>query len=162
MEASGLRDQLILLSMEKVYKKKFLPEATEKTLQKIWQECELEQLDETNRQLALLVTTKFSEFMKAMELVKDQYQLEKDLTKNDLLQKDMKKFVSYIRPYIPLIGNISGGVMVGGHVFEKMFGEKESEEGEEEEEETGTRQQERRKKRKTTRIISFTLFILFL
>ena len=159
MEASGLRDQLILLSMEKKYKKKFLPEATEETLQKIWQECELEQLDETNRQLALLVTTKFSEFMKAMELVKDQYQLEKDLTKNDLLQKDTKKFVSYIMPYIPWIGNISGGVTVGGHVFEKMFGEKESEEGEEEE--TGTRQQERRKKRKTTRIISFTLFILF-
>ena len=146
--------------MEKKYKKKFLQEATEETLQKIWQECELEQLDETNRQLALLVTTKFSEFMKAMELVKDQYQLEKDLTKNDLLQKDTKKFVSYIMPYIPLIGNISGGVTVGGHVFEKMFGEKESEEGEEEEE-TGTRQQERRKRRKTTRIISFTLFILF-
>ena len=67
--------------------------------------------------------------MKAMELVKEQYQLEKDLTKNDLLQKDVKKIVSYITPCVPLIGIIFGGLTVGGHVFEKkMIGEKESKE----------------------------------
>ena len=54
-----------------------------------------------------------------MELVKDQYQ--NDLIKNDLLQKDIKKIVSYVTPYIPLIGIISGGVTVGSHVFEKKM-----------------------------------------
>ena len=74
MEASGLRDQLILLSMEKKIKYRFLQEATEENVQN-------QPSVETNRKLALVLTTKFSELMKAMKLVKDQYQLEKDLTK---------------------------------------------------------------------------------
>ena len=57
--------------------------------------------------------------MGAMELVRDQYSLENDLVKNDLLQKDIKKIVSYVTPYVPLIEIISGGVTVGAHVFEK-------------------------------------------
>ena len=57
--------------------------------------------------------------MHAMDLVRDQSKLENDLSKNDLLQKDIKKIVSYVTPYIPLIGIISGGVTVGSHVIEK-------------------------------------------
>ena len=93
MENCPLRDQLILLWSEKKikHKKKFLQEATEETLQKIWREYEAQQLEETNAQLSLVLTTKFTEFMAAMELVKDQYRLENDLTKTTSCKKTLKR-----------------------------------------------------------------------
>ena len=56
-----------------------------------------------------------------MELIKDSCKLEKDLSKNELLRRDIKQIVGYITLYIPLMGVISGGITVGGHVVEKKM-----------------------------------------
>ena len=113
------RDELIHLSTEgKIkYKKKFLKEADEETIEKICQEYATQQLDEANGQLADILVAKFSEIMEQM--VKSKCELEKDLAKNELLKNDVKKIVGYITPFIPYIGIISGGITVGGHVFNK-------------------------------------------
>ena len=118
------RDELIQLSTEgKIkQKKKFLREADE-TIEKICQEYTANQLDEANGQLADILLTKFSEMMEQMELVKSKCKLEKDLAKNELLKNDVKKIVGYITPFVPLIGIISGGITVGGHVVSKKMSE---------------------------------------
>ena len=75
--------------------------------------------DEANRQLADILVTKFSELMEQLELVKNKCELEKDLTKNDLLKKDVKKIVGFITPFVPFISLISGGITVCEHVISK-------------------------------------------
>ena len=81
-----------------------------------------QQLDEANGQLADILVAKFSELMEQLELVKNKCELEKDLTKNDLLKKDIKKIVGFITPFVLFIGLISGGITVGGHVISKKTG----------------------------------------
>ena len=58
------RDELIQLSAEgKIkYKKKFLQEADEETIEKICIEYAAQQLDEANGQLADILVSKFSEW----------------------------------------------------------------------------------------------------
>ena len=60
------RDQLIQLANEgKIkYKKKFIQEASQETLERISNEYEMQQLDEANGQLADILVKKFSEFGK--------------------------------------------------------------------------------------------------
>ena len=115
------RDELIQLSAEgKIkYKKKFLLEADDQTIEKICKEYAAQQLDEANGQLAVILVSKFSELMEQQELVKSKCELEEDLTKNELLKKYIKKIVGYITPFVPFIGIISGGITVGGHVISK-------------------------------------------
>ena len=59
------RDELIQLSAEgKIkYKKKFLQEADEETIEKICAEYDAQQFDEANGQLADILGTQFSELM---------------------------------------------------------------------------------------------------
>ena len=119
------RDELIQLSVEgKIkYKKKFLKEADEETIEKICAEYDAQQFDEANGQLADIFVTKFSEQLEQLELVKSKCELEKDLSKNELVKKDIKKIVGYITPFVPFIGIISGGIIVGGHVISKKMSE---------------------------------------
>ena len=125
------RDELIQLSAEgKIrYKKKFLQEADDETMEKICTEYAAQQLDEANGQLADILVAKLSELMEQLELVKSKCELEKDLTKNKLLKRDIKKIVGYITPFVPFIGIISGGITVGGHVISKKTGRSEGTEG---------------------------------
>ncbi|CAB4011430.1 Hypothetical predicted protein [Paramuricea clavata] len=62
-------------------------------------------------------TFRFSELMEALDAVKDAKEMKKELEENDLLRKDIKNLVSYVTPYIPLIGILSGGITVGKHVI---------------------------------------------
>ena len=79
---------------------------------------------EANGQLAHILVTKLSGFMEQLELIKSKYELEKDLSKNDLLKKDLKKIVGNSTPFIPFIVLIRGGITVGGHVVSKMSQDK--------------------------------------
>ena len=117
------RDQLIQLSTEdKIkYKKKFLQEVDDDVIEKICEEYSAQQLDEANGQLAEILVSNFSEFMEKFELVMSKNDLENDLSKNELLKKDIKTIVGFITPYVPFIGLISGGITVGGHVVSKKL-----------------------------------------
>ena len=123
------RDELIQLSAEgKIkYKKKFLREADKETIEKIYQEYTAQQFDEANGQLADVLVSKFSELMEQQEFVKSKSKLEEDLTKRELVNKDIKKIVGYITPLVPFIGILSGVIIVGGHVISKKMSESEEE-----------------------------------
>ena len=120
------RDELIQLATEKKikYRKKFLKEANDETIEKICAEYAAQQLDEVNEKLVEVLVEKFSELLIKLEMVKDDCNLECDLNKNKILKKDLKTIVGYVTPYIPFVGLISGGITVGGHVVnKKVFSE---------------------------------------
>ena len=78
-------------------------------------------MDEANGQLADIIVSKFSELLEQMELIENSGDLEKDLSKNELLKRDIETIVGHITPYISMIGVISGGITVGGHVVSKKM-----------------------------------------
>ena len=124
------RDELIQLATEKKikYKKKFLKEADDETIEKICAEYAAQQLDEVNEQLVGILIEKFSDLLTKLEMVKSDCDLEGDLSKNKILKRDLKILTGYVTPYVPFVGLISGGITVGGHVVnKKVFSEKEEE-----------------------------------
>ncbi|CAB3991170.1 Hypothetical predicted protein [Paramuricea clavata] len=119
---SDRREKLLKLvdAGEIKYTAKYIKKASEKTLENIYKDYERQQLENTNNQLADVIITKFSELMEALEAVEDAEGMKKELEENSLLRKDLKNLVSYdsyVTPYIPLIGILSGGITVGKHVI---------------------------------------------
>ena len=72
-----------------------------------------------NEHATCLIITKISELMNSLEWVKDNESLEKDLSKNELFKRDVKRIIGYLTPYIPMVGLLSGGVTIGAHVVDK-------------------------------------------
>ncbi|CAB3981819.1 Hypothetical predicted protein [Paramuricea clavata] len=107
-----LCDGLINIS-EKTLQEPETPVASdlrENVLKLVDADYERQRLENTNRQLADVIITKFSELMEALDAVKDADGMKKELEGNDLLKKDIKNLVSYVTPYIALIGILSGGI----------------------------------------------------
>ena len=117
------RDELIQLSDEgKIkYKKKFLKEADDATIEKISKEYVAKQLDATNERVADIIIEKFSDLLAQTEMVENECDLKKELSKNKMLRNDLKSFVGSVTPYVPYIGLISGLLTVGGYVVYKKF-----------------------------------------
>ena len=109
------RDQLIQLAVEGEIKYKFIQEVYKKTLERLSEEYDMQQLGEANGQLADIIVTKLSEFMESIELMNSKNKLEKDLSGNKLFRRDIKKIDGYITPHHTFC-LISGRVTIGGHV----------------------------------------------
>ena len=117
------RDELIQLSDEgKIkYKKKFLKEADDATIEKISKEYVAKQLDATNERVADIIIEKFSDLLAQTEMVENECDLKKELSKNKMFRNDLKSFVGSVTPYVPYIGLISGFLTVGGFIVYKKF-----------------------------------------
>ena len=74
-----------------------------------------------NEKVTDVPIAKFSELMVKLDLVKDNVSLEDDLGKNELFKRDVKRMISYLTPYVPLVGLVSGGITVGAHVADKKL-----------------------------------------
>ena len=115
------KEELLRLVAEKKIKHtiKYIENATDETLKKIYDEYKHQELDEVNEKVTDVLITKLSELMVNLELVKDNVSLENDLAKNELFKRDVKKIIRYLTPYIPMVGLLSGGITVGAH-FKKL------------------------------------------
>ena len=124
------RDELIQLSEEgKIkYKKKFLKEADDETIEKISNEYVKKQLDATNEQLADIIVGKFSDLLKQTNMVDKECKLKEELSENKMFKSDLKGFVGCVTPYLPYIGLISGLLTVGGYVVYKKYNTPEEDE----------------------------------
>ena len=111
-EEEHLREELLKLADtgEIKYITKYIKKASEKILDGIYKDYKRQQLENTNNRLADVIITKFSELMEALDAVKDAERMKKELEENNLLRKYIKNLVSYVTPYIPLIGILSGGI----------------------------------------------------
>ena len=114
-EQTIYREELLRLVAEKKIKHtaKYIENATEETLKKIYEDYQSKELDEVNEKVTDVLITKFSELMVKLDLVKDNVSLEDDLGKNELFKRDVKRMIGYLTPYVPLVGLVSGGITVG-------------------------------------------------
>ena len=117
------KEELLRLVAEKKIKHtaKYIENATEETLKKIYDDYQRQELDEVNGKVTGVLTTKISELMMKLDLVKDNVSLEDDLGKNELFKRDVKRIIGYLTPYVPLVGLVSGGITVGAHVADKKL-----------------------------------------
>ena len=100
---------------------KYIENASEKTLKKIYDELQKHELEEVNEQVTGLVINKLSELLENLEWVKDSGALEKDFAGNKAFKRDVKKAIGCVTPYIPLVIVLSGGITIGAHVVDKKF-----------------------------------------
>ena len=117
------KEELLRLVAEKKIKHtaKYIENATEETLKKIYEDYQSKELDEVNEKVTDVLITKLSELMANLDLVKDNVSLEDDLSKNELFKRDVKRIIGYLTPYVPMVGLVSGGITVGAHVADKKL-----------------------------------------
>ena len=127
MEEPSYKEELLRLVAEKKIKHtaKYIKNATDETLKKIYEDYQRQELDEVNEKVTGVLITKLSELMVNLDLAKDNVSLEDDLAKNELFKRDVKRIIGYLTPYVPMVGLVSGGITVGAHVADKKLNSKE-------------------------------------
>ena len=97
----------------------YVEKASDETLEKIYKNYVTKQLDEVNEQITNTLIKQLSDLMTSLELIDDAEDLERDLENNELLKRDVKNVLSYVTPYIPLVGLVCGGICLGKHLLRK-------------------------------------------
>ena len=88
---------------------KYIKKASDRVISKLHAEYLLIEQDKNN--------TIFSELMGMLQTVPSGDLLAAELREDKLLQGDIKKAVSFISPFIPFIGAITGGATLGKHIM---------------------------------------------
>ena len=97
---------------------KYIEKASHKMLKKIYVKYQMMEQDKNNAILSDVLITKFSELMGMLNTVPSGELLAAELREDKLLQRDIKKVVGFISPFIPFIGVITGGATLGKHVIQ--------------------------------------------
>ena len=96
---------------------KYIKKASNRVICKLYAEYEWMQQDKTNAILADVLIVKFSELMGMLDTVASSEELTNELREDKLLQGNVKSAVSFLTPFIPFIGLVSGGATLGKHVM---------------------------------------------
>ena len=120
-ETVNYREEVLRLVAEGKIKHttKYVEKASDETVEKMYKNYLMKQLDETNDHIADTLIKQLYELMTSLELVDDGESLEKDLENNELFKRDVKNILCYITPYIPFVGLVCGGICLGKHVMKK-------------------------------------------
>ena len=97
-----------------------IEKANNKVVRKIYAKHQMKEQDKNNAVLTDVLITKFSELMGMLNTVPSGELLAAELREDKLLQRDIKKVVEFISPFIPFIGVISGGATLGKHVMQQQ------------------------------------------
>ena len=99
---------------------KCIEKANNKVIRKIYAKHQMKEQDKNNAVLTDVLITKFSELMGLLNTVPSGELLAVELREDKLLQRDIKKVVEFISPFIPFIGVITGGATLGKHVMQQQ------------------------------------------
>ena len=99
---------------------KCIEKANNKVVRKIYAKHQMKEQDKNNAVLTDVLITKFSELMGMLNTVPSGELLAAELREDKLLQRDIKKVVEFISPFIPFIGVITGGATLGKHVMQQQ------------------------------------------
>ena len=99
---------------------KCIEKANNKVVKKIYAKHQMKEQDKNNAVLTDVLITKFSELMGMLNTVPSGELLAAELREDKLLQRDIKKVVEFISPFIPFIGVITGGATLGKHVMQQQ------------------------------------------
>ena len=127
-EGSGEKDidniRLILIQLAEAgeipQSVKCIEKANNKVIRKIYTKYQMMEQDKNNAILSDVLITKFSELMGLLNTVPSGELLAAELREDKLLQRDIKKVVGFISPFIPFIGVITGGATLGKHVMQQQ------------------------------------------
>ena len=97
---------------------KYIEKANSKVIRKIYVKYQMKEQEKNNAVLTDVLITKFSELMGMLNTVPSGELLAAELKEDKLLQRDIKKVVGFISPFIPFIGVITGGATLGKHVMQ--------------------------------------------
>ena len=98
---------------------KYIKEASNRVICKLYAEYEWIQQDKTNAVLADTLITKFAELMEMLDTVPSGEDLAVELREDKLLQGNIKTAVNFVAPFIPFIGLVTGGATLGKHVMKQ-------------------------------------------
>ena len=98
---------------------KYVEKASNETLEKFYKSYVAKQLDETNERITNTLITQLSELLTSLEMVEETEELKDDLKGNELFKRDVKNILSYVTPYVPLIGLACGAICLGKHMLKK-------------------------------------------
>ncbi len=120
-QLQSVRAELITLAEKHEIKHSvnYIKKASQSALEKIKEDYERKQLEETNDYLSETLMGKLSEFMESADMIDDAKSLEEELARNKMVKRDLKNILGHITPYIPLIGLVCGATIVGKHVYNK-------------------------------------------
>ncbi len=120
-QLQSVRAELITLAEKHEIKHSvnYIKKASQSALEKIKEDYERKQLEETNEYLSETLMGKLSEFMESADMIDDAKSLEEELARNKMVKRDLKNILGHITPYIPLIGLVCGATIVGKHVYNK-------------------------------------------
>ena len=77
---------------------------------------EKEQAGQVINYFSETIVGKFSDLLDYADFF-DGYELEKNLEKDVLFQRDLKSLISQVIPYVPMVGLVCGGIIVVKHWF---------------------------------------------
>ncbi len=120
-QLQSVRAELITLAEKHEIKHSvnYIKKASQSALEKIKEDYERKQLEETNEYLSETLMGKLSEFMESADMIDDAKSLEEELARNKMVKRDLKNILGHITPYIPLIGLVCGATIVGKHLYNK-------------------------------------------
>ena len=113
------REEILRLVSESKIKHttKYIEKQSDESLEKIYRNYIAKQLDETNEQIARTLIDQISELLTSLEMVEEKEELKDDLQNNELFKRDVKSILSYVTPYVPLIGLACGAICLGKHML---------------------------------------------
>ena len=125
-QLQSIRAELITLAEKHEIKHSvaYVKKASQGALEKIKEDHERKQLEETNDYLSETLMGKLSEFMESADMIDDAKSMEEELARNKMVKRDLKNILGHITPYIPLIGLVCGATIVGKHVYNKKPADK--------------------------------------
>ena len=98
---------------------KYIKKASDKVICKLYAEYLYREQDKTNAVLADTLIVKFADLLEMLNTVPSAKDLAMELKEDKLLQGNVKSAITFIAPFIPFIGLVTGGATVGKHVMRK-------------------------------------------
>ena len=98
---------------------KYIKKASDKVICKLYAEYLYREEDKTNAVLADTLIVKFADLLEMLNTVPSAKDLAMELREDKLLQGNVKTAITFIAPFIPFIGLVTGGATVGKHVMRK-------------------------------------------
>ena len=121
------REEVLKLVEEGKIKRtvKYIEKQSDESLEKMYKAYIVKELDETNERIANTLIDQTLNLLGSMGIVDDKEDLKKDLKESELFKRNLKSILSYVTPYIPLIGLACGAIYLGKHMLRRKKEEEE-------------------------------------
>ena len=94
--------------------------ASAKVIGDLYSDLQKLRSDRANMVLTDLLISRVSDLLGGLEAIESSEELEKELSKDEMLRRDVCSLIQYVSPYIPYLGLVTGGGTVFKHIYKKQ------------------------------------------